>query len=225
MKSKTVIKQEYLPLWAKVFASIVTLTVVASLMFTAGVVYWQYRQMELKLNPPEAEVGNLVLPQGRMYAEYVEPAGPGDYTERWRYASLKKEINCLARNLYHEGRNQDVAGQIAINMVVFNRVKSKHYPNSVCKVVWQQNIDKRSGEKTAQFSWTLDGKSDKIKNKESYADILRLSAAMLAEGSMRNFVDLSYGATHYHADHVDPYWAKDDNIVAQLDSHIFYRLY
>ena len=224
-ESRTVIKQEVLPLWAKVFAAIVTLTVVASLMFTAGVVYWQYQQMELKLNPPEAEVGDLVLPQGRMYAEYVEPAGPGDYTEEWIYTSLDEEIECLAKNLYFEGRSESLAGQLGINFAVINRVKSKHYDNSICKVVYQQDRDRRSGQMTAQFSWTLDGKSDKIGNKKLYAKLKRLSAAMLAESRLDNFVDITSGATHYHADYVNPYWANEKTLVAVLDSHVFYDLY
>jgi spore germination cell wall hydrolase CwlJ-like protein len=146
----------------------------------------------------------------------------------WEYESLKEEIQCLSENLYHEGRGQTKKGMVAINLVVINRVRSPHYPNSICDVVWQQNKDKRSGKMTAQFSWTLDGKSDKIKNEKVFKKIRRISAAMISGATLDNFVDFTEGATHYHADYVKPYWSDPKrsnslNRVAQIDTHIFYK--
>jgi len=31
------------------------------------------------------------------------------------------------------------------------------------------------------------------------------------------------GATHYHADYVDPAWNKTITLVTKVDDHIFYR--
>jgi len=63
------------------------------------------------------------------------------------YTEINKEIKCLADNIYFEARNESVKGQVAVASVTKNRVKSKHYPNTICKVVWEHR----------QFSWTLDG--------------------------------------------------------------------
>ena len=63
----------------------------------------------------------------------------------------KRELRCLAQNIYFEARGERQAGQLAVGLVTMNRVNSKRFPNTVCKVVWQKR----------QFSWTHDGKSDR----------------------------------------------------------------
>ncbi len=54
-----------------------------------------------------------------------------------------KQAKCLADNLYHEARGESLAGIKAVASVVLNRVASKRWPNSICKVVYQRK----------QFSW------------------------------------------------------------------------
>jgi spore germination cell wall hydrolase CwlJ-like protein len=142
---------------------------------------------------------------------------------RWSYANLGDEIKCLADNMYFEGRNQSIHGKIGIGLTTINRVQNKHFKDNICDVVWYQAVDRRTQKLTAHFSWTLDGKSDKIKNKEAYAEIYRLAEAMLAEGTLDNFHDFTEGSTHYHADYVDPYWSNTMTMVAQIDDHIFYK--
>lgn len=39
--------------------------------------------------------------------------------------------------MYHEARSQGLAGQLAVSLVVLNRVKDKRYPNTICEVVHQ----------------------------------------------------------------------------------------
>jgi len=34
---------------------------------------------------------------------------------------------------------------------------------------------------------------------------------------------ITEGATHYHADYVEPSWAKDFHLVGRIGVHIFYR--
>ena len=43
--------------------------------------------------------------------------------------TLHNEINCLAKNIYFEARDQLTKGQIAVALVTINRVRSKHFPN------------------------------------------------------------------------------------------------
>ena len=131
------------------------------------------------------------------------------------YISLKttsikqKELNCLALNIYHEARGESTDGQIAVGNVTMNRVNSKKYPNSICKVVYQPS----------QFSWTL-FKQDKIeKHDKSWIKAKKMARNIILKKE-RNLIGK---ALFYHADYVDPYWNKDMTQVAMIDQHIFYK--
>jgi hypothetical protein len=53
-----------------------------------------------------------------------------------------QDLNCLTKNIYHEARGEPVDGQYAVAEVTMNRVASKHYPNTVCDVVYQVLMDR-----------------------------------------------------------------------------------
>ena len=57
------------------------------------------------------------------------------------------EKDCLALNVYHEGRSESTLGQFMIMDVVNNRSKSKNYPTNLCDVIKQPK----------QFSWYNNG--------------------------------------------------------------------
>ena len=44
----------------------------------------------------------------------------------------QEEVTCLSMNMYHEARNQGIAGQLAVTSVVMNRVADERYPNNIC---------------------------------------------------------------------------------------------
>ncbi len=98
---------------------------------------------------------------------------------------------------------------MAVAQVVMNRVRSPHYPNSVCDVVWERR----------QFSWTHDGKSDKPRNPNAWLEANQIASLVLSP----NFPDLVDGATHYHAHYVSPSWASSLESVATIGTHKFYR--
>jgi|TARA_R110001592_G_scaffold104954_1_gene295194 spore germination cell wall hydrolase CwlJ-like protein len=164
------------------------------------------------------------------------PAVPPAYAEKpemWK----EQESVCMAMNIYHEARNQGLAGQLAVASVTLNRVADKRYPNTVCEVVKQGPIreswktkgkDIPEGERQyypirhrCQFSWYCDGKSDDITQPKSYAKILDLSRMVVYNDI--TFVDITEGATHYHADYVSPAWAKTKTKTIEIEDHIFYR--
>ena len=118
------------------------------------------------------------------------------------------ELKCLADNIYFEALTESDAGQIAVANVTMNRVKSKHFPNTVCDVVWEYK----------QFSWTHDGKSDVPGSKSAYKEVYEIAKAVY-DG---NIVDITEGSTFYHADYVNPSWNKVMTRVAKIDTHIFY---
>lgn len=57
--------------------------------------------------------------------------------------AFAKELHCLASAVYREANAEPEAGQLAVAQVVMNRVRSPHYPNSVCGVIAQRG----------QFPW------------------------------------------------------------------------
>ena len=148
-------------------------------------------------------------------------------TDRWGHSSKihkrtiysVKDVNCLAKNIYFEARDQKPKGQIAVALVTINRVKSKRFPNSICKVVEQAN--RKNGKLVlhkCHFSWFCDGKSDIPRDKLSW-DISLLIARAMLRNPMRDFL---HGATHYHRIDVDPYWNKKMLKFSTIGDHIFY---
>lgn len=123
---------------------------------------------------------------------------------------------CLQQNIFFEARNQDAEGQLAVGWVTMNRVHSSKYPDSICDVVWQRK----------QFSWTHDGKSDKPAKNAVAQEAWEL-AGHVVNSVLYDFAygkeDPVNGAILYHADYVNPYWAKSYQQVKTIDSHIFYK--
>ena len=125
------------------------------------------------------------------------------------YESHAEQIKCLADNIYFEALTESEAGQVAVANVTMNRVKSKHFPDNVCDVVWEPK----------QFSWTHDGKSDTPDSEKAYKEVYEIAKAVY----YGNIVDITEGATFYHADYVNPSWAKVMDRVGKIDRHIFYK--
>ena len=139
------------------------------------------------------------------------------------------EATCLAKNMYYEARNQGLAGQLAVSLVVMNRVKDSRYPNTVCGVVeqgptresWKKNGTFYPIKNRCQFSWFCDGKSDDPKEPTTYKRLLDLSLVLVYDDIQ--IVDFTEGATHYHADYVYPAWRKSKTKTVEIADHIFYR--
>ena len=140
-----------------------------------------------------------------------------------------RSAECLALNMYHEARGQGLAGDLAVTAVVLNRVNDKRYPNTICEVVeqgptrasWQNPQVRYPIKNRCQFSWFCDGKSDTPRNKKIYNRMYNLADAIL--GNEISFLDITGGATHYHADYVSPAWAKTKTKTVEIQDHIFYR--
>ena len=131
---------------------------------------------------------------------------------------------CLALNTYHEAKNQSMIGQIATAQVVMNRVADSRYPNTVCEVVKQGPKYKGSDvpvRHKCQFSWFCDGKSDEPKRDSKEWRMAQEYARIVLSG--RIVLDVTEGATHYHATYVKPSWAKTKTRTTRIETHIFYR--
>ncbi len=123
-------------------------------------------------------------------------------------------LSCMAQNIYFEAGIESEAGKIAVANVTMNRVKSSHYPNSVCGVVHQR------GHGSCAFSWTCDARSNVVPNNENYRESLKVARWALS-GALR---DITGNADHYHADYVRPKWARKGEQKARIGRHLFYKL-
>lgn len=125
-----------------------------------------------------------------------------------------EQIRCLALNAYFEARNSSWDDMVATSYVVLNRVESKRFRNNVCAVI----------EQPRQFSWTHDGRPDRpdLSNEREAAAWSR--SIFAAVGVYFNLVkdDPTRGATHYHAEYVEPYWTKNNRI--KIGKHYFMRV-
>ena len=137
---------------------------------------------------------------------------------------IAEAILCLALNVYHEAKNQPFIGQVAVAQVVMNRVYDERYPNTVCEVVKQGPKYKGSDvpvRHKCQFSWFCDGKSDEPKRDSKEWFKAQDYARIVLSG--RIVLDVTEGATHYHATYVKPSWARTKTRTTRIESHIFYR--
>ena len=137
---------------------------------------------------------------------------------------IETTLMCLALNTYHEAKNQSMIGQVATAQVVMNRVADSRYPNTVCEVVKQGPKYKGSDvpvRHKCQFSWFCDGKSDEPKRDSKEWFKAQDYARIVLSG--RIALDVTEGATHYHATYVRPSWAKTKTRTTRIESHIFYR--
>ena len=136
-------------------------------------------------------------------------------------ADTSKEIECLAKNIYFEARNQSVRGQIAVGNVTINRVKDSRFPNSVCKVVTQAKKDKNNNIilNKCQFSWYCDGIKDTMLNNEVKEFSFKLAKALI----LGQISDVTHNSTHYHSKKVKPYWSSHLSKTVTIEDHHFYR--
>jgi len=149
---------------------------------------------------------SLSLPESGPQEALILPPLPAELD----YSS---SLDCLALNIYHEARGEPRDGQLAVAMVVMNRVNDPRFPNSVCDVV------KQGGEaRGCQFSWWCDGRSDRPTDRLAWAESRRVAEAVLAG----NLEDPTGGALWYHADRVRPAWRMAIVKGPKIGSHVFY---
>ncbi len=155
------------------------------------------------------------------------PAGASRFVRRYpnqpHYAALidpgkrAAEMRCLAEAIYFEARSEPELGQVAVAQVVMNRVASRLYPNSICGVVYQN----RHRHLACQFTFACEGRSLRIREPAPWRRAERLAQEVVSGTSFIESVGL---ATHYHADYVNPRWARALLRRDKIGRHIFYQL-
>ena len=137
---------------------------------------------------------------------------------------LETALRCMAVNIYHEAGNQSMIGQMAVGQVVLNRVEDSRFPDTVCEVVKEAVTYKNSNKPVrweCQFTWFCDGKKDEPNfESKTWSAALENASILLTKTIV---LDITEGATHYHATYVRPAWAKTKTKTTRIDRHIFYR--
>ena len=129
----------------------------------------------------------------------------------------QKQLDCLARNIYHEAGYEPFEGKVAVAQVTINRAESGQFPSDICQVVYQKNIVYE--RVLCQFSWYCDSASlKKPMNGAVYVEAMEVAKKVLLEGFR---IDSVKGALYYHADYVNPKWGKKP--IAKIGHHIFYH--
>jgi spore germination cell wall hydrolase CwlJ-like protein len=133
---------------------------------------------------------------------------------------ISGEIRCMAEAIYYEARNQGTLGQIAVGIVIKNRVLDSRWPATACGVVkdgryWRGNPVRNK----CQFSYWCDGKPERPVEKEAWTKALQIAYAVNESKIMIKGLE---HATHYHAIYVRPAWEKELTPCRKIGDHKFY---
>jgi spore germination cell wall hydrolase CwlJ-like protein len=129
----------------------------------------------------------------------------------------QRQLDCLARNIYHEAGYEPFEGKVAVAQVTINRTENSAFPSDICKVVYQKNV---IYEKVlCQFSWYCEQASTKKPmNGPVYTESMEVAKKVLLEGFRLPSVK---DALYFHGDYINPGWKREK--VAKIGRHIFYK--
>ena len=128
-----------------------------------------------------------------------------------------RQLDCLAKNIYHEAKGEPFEGKVAVAQVTINRAASGQFPSDICKVVYQKNMvyDKV----LCQFSWYCEQAIfTKPKNTAAYKESQIVARQVLLEEF--RLPSLKH-ALYFHATDINPGWKKER--VATIGGHVFYK--
>ena len=125
----------------------------------------------------------------------------------------RKQVDCLAENIYHEAGYESKDGKTAVAQVTLNRLESGKFASSICGVVKQKT------EGMCQFSWFC--MPVKL-NRNSDAFRESMDVALFVYANYEKLKDITNGALYYHADYVNPRWRGVEKTTT-IGRHIFYK--
>lgn len=137
--------------------------------------------------------------------------------------SNESELECMARNIYHEARGEPIEGQIAVARVVMNRIY-KGFGKTPCTVINQAfmvKMENENGEeilkKVCQFHWVCDNVMTN-KNSEAYKKAYQIAHDVLVKNMHEDI--LPKNILFFHATYVEPVGTYKQKIV--IGNHLFY---
>ena len=186
--------------------------ILANLRFRLWMFWWRTDKTPLVF----AAVAFAVA--GGLGYAFVQATGLKEDQQVAVHDAQQRDLDCLARNVYHEARGEPLAGQYAVAEVTMNRKASRQFPRTVCEVVYQKNWDPLRGRYVGAFSWTELEPLPEPRG-ESWQRARNVAEAVY----YRRQPPTLRGAMFYHATYIDPDWSHEKKRVAQIGRHVFYR--
>lgn len=204
-----------------------SLTIFIMLLLTAGCASTTLRDQPAPFNLPT----QIRLAQVHVQYPVIEPPtlavaikdlpSPSfELHEHARFALSEAELTCMARNMYFEARGEGDSGMIAVGYVTLNRLASIQYKaRTICDVVHQSGINKRTGKRSCQFSWVCAGRTVAAnpRSRASYEHALMLARQVMLR-TVPNPIDDSI---YFHNRSVRPQFASKP-LRATIGNHRFY---
>jgi spore germination cell wall hydrolase CwlJ-like protein len=130
--------------------------------------------------------------------------------------SSKKDIECIAWNLYFEARGGTKSEQIAVAYVPINRTKYNKFSKDICTNVFQYNYV--NGKKSFQFVWAsyTIHKNWKIEH-DAWIKMQEIAVAVYH----RHIQDTANGSIYFSHKSAD--WAPSVRKIP-LGSHLFWKM-
>lgn len=134
-----------------------------------------------------------------------------------------QDVYCLTRNAYYEAKGDSEMSQIAVTHVVLNRMNDPKFPKQACEVVYQKNKHQEKPSATCQFSWYCDKKlMGRNIDEDGWQQSLKAVHTALQMYYQKG-VDVTQGATFYHANYVKPNWYNLEKVTS-IGTHIYYKV-
>ncbi len=156
------------------------------------------------------------VPRSPNTSEIPAPGARPNYAALIDQDKPARENRCLAEAIYFEARGESGEGQAAVAQVVLNRVSSGLYPATICGVVYQN----RWHYNACQFSFACEGKSLRIDEPDAWRQAVRIARDVT---SGETYVADIGGSTHFHANYVQPRWARRLEKMDVIGHHVFYK--
>jgi N-acetylmuramoyl-L-alanine amidase len=131
---------------------------------------------------------------------------------------VKKEVTCLAKNIYYEAGLEHYEGRLAVAQVTVNRSEHDAFPDSICGVVYHKTQARSTGKTVCQFSWVCEPNRRKINYaSERWENSLSLAKDVILDGLR---LDTLENALYFHNTLVNPRWGLER--ITRIGGHIFY---
>lgn len=170
---------------------------------------------------PNAPVDEVVVKRARLFPlrkkqqpEVFTAIPSKDQLRALPMAQGNEEWQCLTEALYFEARGEKIPGIFAVAEVILNRRDSAKFPSTVCSVISQGAHRKNA----CQFSYKCDGHKEVYREQKAKALVAKIAQIVLEDRAPR----LTKGATFYHANTVNPRWARSFRKTATIGKHYFY---
>lgn len=120
-----------------------------------------------------------------------------------------KEMQCLAKNIYHEARGESIAGMMGVAQVTLNRADTEYRgKKTLCDVVHD----------THQFSWTKDNQKTKKLDKSSWQQSQHIAQLVLLGVRIKEIEDSIYFHSHKIK---SPSWTKNLSVNKKIGQHVY----